>query len=106
MQLTAQGPQVGPGEGIDDGDELITSEPSHDAVLTAPVGGAAVGHDEGGVPGGVAVGVVEGLEAVQVGNAQVRGFLDWCDGEPGRLPIVGGGSGSAFHWPLSTGPAR
>jgi hypothetical protein len=43
----------------------------------------------------VSVGVVDLLEVVDVGNARVRGFQDWRDDEPGRLPTVGG---ALFAW--------
>ncbi|GAA3482181.1 hypothetical protein GCM10018966_067130 [Streptomyces yanii] len=61
------------------------------------------GHREDGVPGQVAHSVVHGLEVVPVGNTRVRGFRDWCDDDPGRLPTVGGGSGTGVplaikHW--------
>jgi hypothetical protein len=77
-----------------DGGELVAPEPPGDAGGADVVGEPFRHGLQQGVACGVAVGVVDLLEAVDVGNARVRGFRDWCDDEPGHLPTVGGGSGS------------
>lgn len=81
------------------GRELVAAEASGDPAGTGPFGEAVADGCEHSVADGVSVQVVEVLEPVCVRNARVLRFLDWCDDEPGRLPIVGGGSGSGFHWP-------
>ncbi|KOG83101.1 hypothetical protein ADK33_07410 [Streptomyces griseus subsp. rhodochrous] len=48
----------------DDGGELVSAEAGGDAVPTAPSGEAFGGGGEDRVSGGVAVGVVDGLEVV------------------------------------------
>lgn len=70
---------------------------------SCPRGEPGAERGEDGVASRVPEVVVDPLEVVGVGNARVRGFLDWCDDEPGRLPIVGGGSGERVppaikHW--------
>ncbi|RPK69012.1 hypothetical protein EES42_20025 [Streptomyces sp. ADI95-17] len=88
---------------VADGDELVSSEASDDAVTAAP-GGEAFGVDgQGDVPGGVAVGVVEVLEVVEVGSARVPGILNVGKPEPAcqlmaaAVPRAGSGLGS-FVW--------
>ncbi len=58
--------EVGGGQVPDHGDELIPAQSAGGAVASAPGAQPVGGLDEGGVPGGVAVGVVQGLEAVEV----------------------------------------
>ncbi|MFB7555627.1 hypothetical protein [Streptomyces brevispora] len=67
---------------VGDGDELVSAEASGIAVTAAP-GGEAFGVDgQGDVPGGVAAGVVEVLEVVEVGSARVPGILNVGKPEP------------------------
>lgn len=52
--------------------ELVAPETADDAVRSGPLGQALAGGGECGVPGGVAVGVVEALEVVEVDQADDR----------------------------------
>ncbi|GGJ52115.1 hypothetical protein GCM10010121_073740 [Streptomyces brasiliensis] len=66
MKCGGEGVEVGGGQVLDDGDELVSAQASGGAVASAPSTEPVGGGDEGGVPCGVAVGVVEGLEVVEV----------------------------------------
>src|SRR5690606_29039004 len=65
--------EVDGGQVLDDGDELVPAQASGGAVTAAPGAQAVGGGDERGVPGGVAVGVVEVLEVVEVDQEHGRG---------------------------------
>ncbi|MDQ0710686.1 hypothetical protein QFZ55_000138 [Streptomyces luteogriseus] len=100
VQLLAQGGDVGErGSGGQDGrdGELVSAEPcGYGLPLLGPGGEAAAGCGDDGVAGGVAVGVVDGLEAVAVGSAQVRGILDLDGSEPARGPHTGARSARGY----------